>query len=136
MRFIKYEPGENPNPGTIVTVVCDDEAHEGRVVQLETLFRGADSVWAVFPVRSVKYKDGAMRWARNYLDGDRPLSADEQKAMTTSYNLRERFDLRCPLCDDSLPVRRENLTPVLDVLARHADAWEIELTALRARLLK
>jgi len=137
MKHIKYEAGENPNPGPCVTVVCDDKSHPGKEARVAFLFRSpGQAYWQVFPARSVKVMEGG-RWALQLLHGDHALTEDEQKALQLGDpSPRHRFELKCSLCGDSLPVRAENLYPVLDTLAGHADAWEIELTALRARLVK
>lgn len=134
MRQIKYAAGENPNPGPCVAVVCDDRSHPKKLVQVALFFKRPDSPWAVFPARSVK---GGMRWAMQMLDGNRLLSPEEQRALDEGEPMpRVRFDLRCDLCGDSLPITLEKAAPILDTLAEHADAWELELTRLRARLLK
>jgi hypothetical protein len=71
------------------------------------------------------------------LHANHALTEDERRAVQPGDAMpRRRFDIRCPLCGDSLPVREENLHPVLDTLAQHADVWELELSALRARLIK
>ncbi|TFV67719.1 hypothetical protein E4P40_24000 [Blastococcus sp. CT_GayMR20] len=46
---------------------------------------------------------------------------------------RDRYRLKCELCPDTVPVRRENLVPVLDTLAT-AGVEEISLAGLAARL--
>ncbi len=71
------------------------------------------------------------------LHGNHELTEGERRAVGVGDPMpRRRFDVRCPLCGDSLPVREETLYPVLDTLAQEADAWELELSALRARLIK
>ena len=133
MKHIKYEAGENPNPGPCVTVICDDAAHPDKVAHLAFFYKNpGDAYWGVLPAKSVK---GGSRWALQMLDGTTVIPY-EQWAELEGKPARKRFDLRCELCGDSLPVKLETLCPVLDTLARHADAWEIELTALRARLVK
>lgn len=136
MKRITYKPGANPNPGPAVLIVCDDASHEGRIALLTMYVRPPDGRWLTFPVKSAKAHGG--NWTMQYLDGDHLLTEDERKALQPGWTnpIRQREEIRCPLCGDSLPVRRENIVPILDRLAEHADRWELELSALRARLIK
>jgi len=119
MKFIKYEPHQNLSPGTVtVTVVCNAESHSGRVATLGVFVWKADA-----PV-----------WALQTLRGDTRGEPTMPSRAPDTTDTRSRIRLSCKLCTDALTLRYEQLAPVLDTLAKHADAWEIELPALRARL--
>ena len=136
MRYVRYPQGENPNPGPVVSVVCDAGSHPTKTARLGYFFKQAGAAWDVFPPGSVR-RDGGAPWALQLLYGDEPLTEQQHMALTDGSPMpRKRFDLRCNLCGDSLPVKIETLTPVLNRLSEHADAWELELSALRARLAK
>lgn len=137
MKFTKYEPGQNPNPGPCVVIFCDDKSHPGKEAKVAFFYRVPGELWGVFPARSVKVINDGGSWSLTLLHGRHALDDDEWKAIQIGDRApRRRFELKCPLCGDSLPVKAENMTPVLDTLAEHADAWLIELTAIRARLVK
>lgn len=135
MKSIRYEQGENPNPGPLISIVCDAESHVGRFTHVAVFVKPPGGPWEALPMRSVK--KGSSRWALQQLHGNYALSEDERRAWRPGDPVtRRRFDIRCPLCGDSLPVRGEQLYPVLNTLAEHADEWQLELSALRARLVK
>jgi len=134
MKFIKYEPHQNLSPGTVtVTVVCNAESHSGRVATLG-VFTWKDDyrVWALSPHRSVK--GPVLEWGQQTLRGDTLGAPMMPSRAPDTVDTRSRIRLSCKLCTDGLTLRYEQLAPVLDTLAEHADAWEIELPALRARL--
>jgi len=138
VKFTKYEPGENPNPGPCVAIFCDDKCHPGKEAKVAFFFRSpGDTCWQVMPAWSVKVSLDGGSWSLQMLHGHHALDDAERKAIQPGDPMpRRRFELKCPLCGDRLPVKAENMTPVLDTLAEHADAWLIELTAIRARLVK
>lgn len=136
MRYVKYDPGQNPNSGVIVAVICDSPAHAGRVVQLGTFVSeaGSDQGWGLFPTRPTK-TPGTMQWGLQTLQGDVLLDPSEEPSRDSGAgSSRRRFQLECRLCRDGITVRYEKLAPILDQFARHAEAWEIELTVLRASM--
>jgi hypothetical protein len=133
VRFIKYEPGQNPNPGCMVEVICDDRSHPGRVARLGMFVKSdADPNWRLWPQLTSVAKRSTP-WGQTDLRDDTPLepTADLPEG---SGGLRRRFQVRCDLCTKGFTYRAETLGPVLDTLAEHAEAWEIELVALRARV--
>ena len=134
MKFIKYEPHQNLRPGTVtVTVVCNAESHSGRVATLGVFVWKADApVWALYPHRSVK--GPVLEWGLQTLRGDTLGEPMMPSRAPDTVDTRSRIRLSCKLCTDALTLRYEQLAPVLDTLAKHADEWEIELPALRARL--
>ncbi len=134
MKFIKYEPHQNLSPGTVtVTVVCNAESHSGRVATLG-VFTWKDDyrVWALSPHRSVK--GPVLEWGQQTLRGDNLAEPMMPSRAPDTVDTRSRIRLSCKLCTDGLTRRYEQLAPVLDALAKHADECEIELSALRASL--
>ncbi len=135
MKFVRYEPGQNPNPGPWISIICDADSHAGRLTHVAVFVKSPVGQWEALPMPSVG-KEGP-RWSLQMLHGNHELTEGERRAVGVGDPMpRRRFDVRCPLCGDSLPVREETLYPVLDTLAQEADAWELELSALRARLIK
>ncbi len=134
MKFIKYEPHQNLRPGTVtVTVVCNAESHSGRVATLGVFVWKDDyRVWALYPHRSVK--GPVLEWGLQTLRGDTLGEAMMPSRAPDTVNTRSRIRLSCKLCTDGLTLHYEQLAPVLDTLAKHADECEVELPALRARL--
>jgi hypothetical protein len=119
-----------------VTIICGDNSHPGKVVQIAFFHKRPGAEWWIFPPTG--FVNGNNRWAMQEMDGDRPLSEEEMDAMFAGKDVvildrRFRYSLACPLCRYTLPVRHENLNPVLDTLAQNA-LETIELRSLGARL--
>ncbi len=147
MIFKNYEPGQNPNPGPVVTIICSAESHaRGKVANIESFIRRPGLEWATQrPPTLLRGKPGDLDtkqvWSLQELNvKDLPLTEEEFDAIlerkAVGFVLRKRFTLYCKLCRYSLPVRDKKLFPKLDILARHAHESIIELSEFAAIMRK
>lgn len=125
-----------------ITIVCGDEFHEAGPLTLYTFvyerggrfFReGWTDETIYFPDKREPNVARSRPSPAISLDKhDQPQTAEDDEPMG-----RERYNLRCGDqnigCGTAVVVRRENLDPILDVLARHG-IESITLQALHARL--
>jgi hypothetical protein len=100
-----------------VEIYCDDVSHPTKRVLINRLNQRS-------------------RWGLHaeVLLGDTPLRTATLKD-GTGLRLRQRSDFRCELCGDTVVVRSEQLSPMLEKLLLHGVA-AISLSALRARVSK
>ena len=112
-----------------VRIICDRQPdHRTRARRIAT-FERTDDGWHEPGVASTGVHLNLDRFTREDLDAqNRPMPAWNKPQPPES---RGRYDLRCSLCGLAVPVRQENLDPILDKLTANRVA-ELRLEHLAA----
>lgn len=112
-------PTDRPDQPDLM-VVCNDTSHEGRRCKVASYVQHEDGGWVR---QTTGDPDDPNR--QTWLTGDTRLDVSDG----TAGPVRTRDDLRCKLCGLNVPLRDENLRPMLDTI-HAAGIASIELAHL------
>lgn len=112
-----------------IQVVCASPAHPTKVAKIEAFLIGADGS---FTARRRRVFDEYGRQdkpvqSRTFLVGDVEHGTGDTDADDAT---RSRYAFECPLCHDKVPVRWENLEPILAKAAKHG-VFDLPLSVIR-----